>query len=166
MMVEKANDSRNKQLELSYLELKRYYDNLAKANDQIDQKMMYMFSSIGIVLTLFGFSEFDSLIIHDAIHIIIFIIIGINLLIFLISFFLVIFPQVQPYPIDATFESLINIFYEKDRLEEVYYQVNSNYIHYININEKINKSKSRLLRVSMITYALILIFSLTLIFFY
>lgn len=68
MVSEIINESRNPQLELSYSELKRYYDILSKANDQIDQKMMYMFSSIGIVLALFGFSDIDSFIINNLVQ--------------------------------------------------------------------------------------------------
>lgn len=166
MVSEIINETCNPQLALSYSELKRYYDILSKSNDQIDQKMMYMFSSIGIVLTLFGFSEIDSFIIHNLVQTLIFIVIGITLIVFLFCFFLTIIPQVQPYPIEASFETITEIFYEKESLEDVYYQINSNYIHFIKINEETNRKKSRLLRLSMISYSLILIFSLLLIFIY
>ena len=163
MNFEKENDGRNKKFELSYLELKRYYDSLIKANNQIDQKMMYMFSSLGIILTLFGFSEFDNYIIHDVIYILFFVVIGLDLLIFLTCFFMAIFPKNQPFPIEASFDSINQVFYEKECLDDVYYQININYIQQIKIIRKINKKKSQLLRISMITYSLILIFSLVLI---
>jgi ABC-type uncharacterized transport system permease subunit len=139
-------------LKLSFAEMKDYFDFLSDATDKLDSKLLSLFSSLSIILTLFGTIGIDFSNKMHWIDICLLVLLIFIFLLFCLIIYLGLIPKKYSYPFDGTLEGIENNFLNKETLSDIYEQMIANYAHQLSLHSDVNYSKSINLKFAYVLY--------------
>lgn len=131
----------NEKYKLALVEMRGYFDYLAKANEELDKKIFSLFSSITIILAIFGLFGFD--VSNDILCVvkILLVLLALTFLYFCGWTIYGYFPRSAPFPYDGTYEGARKVFIDKLLLSDSYEQIIVNYEENMKFIQGINRKK-------------------------
>jgi len=148
------NDLDLDKIKIAYVEMHKYFEFLSDATDKLDSKLITLFSSLSIILTLFGFIGIDfSLQLHFFNIIILSFIITVFIF-FCYHIYQGLIPKKYSYPFEGTLEAVDYVCLSQESLYDVYDQLISSLDKRLKILIKINSSKSNNLKSAYFAYLL------------
>lgn len=154
MKNDKINDLDLDKIKIAYAEMQKYFDFLSDATDKVDSKLISLFSSLSIILTLFGLIGIDFTSQLDYFKIVIILIIIFAFIFFCFHIYQGLIPKKYSYPFEGTLEAVDYIFLSQESLYDVYDQLISNFDKRLKILKEINFSKSNNLKFAYFAYLL------------
>jgi len=145
-------------------EMHKYFDFLSDATDKLDSKLMSLFSSLSIILTLFGFIGIDFSKELHCFNIVMMLFIVVTFIFFCFQIFQGLIPKNYSYPFQGTLDAVDYVFLTQETLYDVYDQLVANFDKRLNILLDVNMSKKNNLKFAYFAYLLELFFLFILIF--
>lgn len=144
-------------IKLAYSEMQQYFEFLSDATDKFDSKLISLFSSLSIILTLFGFIGLDF---PSQIHwfnTMILILIILAFIFFCYHIYQGLIPKKYSYPFQGTLEAVDHVFLTQESLYDVYDQLIVNFDKKLKILAGINSSKKNNLKFAYFAYLMVLL---------